>query len=269
MPNPTAPLDARGVRSRLAGTRFADVRYLPQTSSTNDDALKLLGESAARGATIVADYQTAGVGRKGRRWLAPAGSALLFTTILPQPTTASDVWAVPFWTALCVAEAVEAVSGIALDLVWPNDLFAHDRKMGGILSIARIAGEEAWIGCGVGLNIHRPAGDSELAALDPQPVFLDQLAADAQRENVLAAILSQFDRTIDALADPRSVAARWERRARLRGTPYRYRRDIDGIERDGIAERLGPHGALIVRDASVETAIDMADVRVIRRAPSN
>jgi BirA family biotin operon repressor/biotin-[acetyl-CoA-carboxylase] ligase len=266
VPNPSAPLDATRVRAQLAGTRFADVRYVAQTASTNADAQLLLGEPGARGTTIAAEYQTAGVGRKGRRWFAPAGAALLFTTILPESVAASALWAVPFWIAAAVADAIHAHSGIIVELVWPNDLHLGRGKVGGILSVARISGDDAWVGCGVGLNVHRPVGDADLDALEPAPAFLDEFAATVEREALLVAILRAFERSFDDLLEPAMTAARWEERARLAGTVYRYRDDADGIEREGVAVRLGPRGALVIRDASGERTIDLADVRITGRA---
>jgi BirA family biotin operon repressor/biotin-[acetyl-CoA-carboxylase] ligase len=269
VPNETAPLDVLLVRARVAGSRFADVRYVAQTGSTNADARALLGAPDALGTTIVAEYQSAGNGRKGRSWFAPPGSALLFTTILPEPIDAATLWAVPFWIALGVAEAVQECYAVPLELVWPNDLHVHGGKAGGkaggILSVARVAGDDAWVGCGVGLNVVRPAGDPDLDALRPPPVFLDDLAPHPERAALLAAILHRFDRTFTELRDPAAVVARWEHRARLPGTIYRYRSDGDGVEREGVALRIDARGALIVRDASGERTIDMADVRVTGR----
>src|ERR1700733_14979816 len=87
----------------MAGSRFEDVRYQARTGSTNDDANALLARGDALGTTLVAEEQTAGRGRKaGRSWIAAPGSSLLFTTILPATVPAGDLWAVPFWVALCV-----------------------------------------------------------------------------------------------------------------------------------------------------------------------
>jgi len=259
-----SPLDVARVRAALTGTRMADIRYVAETTSTNTDAQALLGISAHAGATLVAERQTAGVGRKGRSWLAPAGSALLFTAILPEPVDASALWAVPFWIALGVADGVERTCGVALDLIWPNDLFARGRKCGGILSVSRIAGTNAYVGCGVGLNVLRPADEADVAAIEPPPVFLNDLLPEPSREKVLAAILHAFDINLGLLADPDRVANAWERRANLAGTPYRFVRDADGVERDGIALRIGPHGTLVVAVAGAEEVVDMADVRVLR-----
>ena len=268
MPNPNAPLDLARIRDGVADTRFGDVRYVAETASTNSDAQPLLGEPTSRGTTLVAEHQTAGVGRKGRAWIAPPGSALLFTSLLPEPIPTTALWAVPFWISLGVAAGVEEACGAVLDLVWPNDLFARGRKCGGILSVTRITSDRADVGCGVGLNVLRPPTDTPLAALTPPPIFFDDLATVPSREAVLVAILHAFDASFAALADPEHIARAWERRAGLAGTPYNYRRDSDGIERSGTALRIGPGGTLIVRGEFGEEAIDMADVRVTATSQS-
>jgi BirA family biotin operon repressor/biotin-[acetyl-CoA-carboxylase] ligase len=196
VPDDDAPLteralDAARVRAALAGTRFADVRYVRETGSTNDDASALLGDVRASGATLVAEYQRAGRGRKpGRSWIAPAGSALTFTTILPARLAAAALWAVPFWTALAVADGVEAACGVRLNLRWPNDLDLGPRKAGGILCVSRVAGPEAHAACGVGLNVRRPDG-AAIAAIDPPPAYLSDAAPHAERETLLAAPTSR------------------------------------------------------------------------------
>jgi BirA family biotin operon repressor/biotin-[acetyl-CoA-carboxylase] ligase len=262
VPNQSAPLDHARVRAALEGTRFSDVRYVSETGSTNADAQALLGQPAAAGATIVAEFQSAGSGRKGRRWFAPPGSALLFTAILPDPIPVTQLWAVPFWIALGVAGTIERLGGPWLDLVWPNDLYLNGGKVGGILSVTRIVGDQAWVGCGVGLNIVRPDDPGELASVAPPPSFIGDVKALA-REDVLAAILNRFNVTLTALADPAAISMAWQARAALPGTIYRYTRDADGIEREGLALKLNEVGALVVRDADGERAIDMADVRVV------
>src|ERR1700736_5474812 len=208
-------MDASSLRAALAGTRFGDVRALRETASTNDDAAALLGDPSSAGATLVAEFQTAGRGRKaGRSWVAPAGSALLFTTILPAAVATGALWAVPFWVALAVADGVEEGCGVRLDLRWPNDLDLGERKAAGILCTSRVTGTEAHVGCGVGLNVRRPA-DPALAAIVPPPAYLSDTAPHVERETVLAAILGAMDGLVDALGRPDAIARAWEERAGL------------------------------------------------------
>ena len=257
------PLDAARVREALAGTRFADVRATRETASTNDDAAALLGDPSAAGATLVAEFQTAGRGRKaGRSWIAPAGSALLFTTILPVAVATDALWAVPFWVALAVADGVEEGCGVRLDLRWPNDLDLGARKAAGILCTSRVLGAAAHVGCGVGINVRRPA-DAALAAIEPPPAFLSDAAPHAEREAVLAGILGAMDGLLDVLDRPADVARAWEDRAGLRGRPYRLRLDADGSIVAGTAVRLDREGGLVVAHGGRESVVHLADARVV------
>jgi BirA family transcriptional regulator, biotin operon repressor / biotin---[acetyl-CoA-carboxylase] ligase len=264
VPDDDVPLlDAARVRSALAGTRFADVRAVRETRSTNDDAAALLGDPTAAGATLVAEFQTAGRGRKaGRAWIAPAGSALLFTTILPVNVAAGALWAVPFWAALAVADGVEEGCGVRLDLRWPNDLDLGAHKAAGILCTSRVAGSEAQVGCGIGLNVRRPANPA-VATIVPPPAYLSDVAPQVERETVLAAILGAMDGLVDALASPDAIARAWEERAGLRGRPYRLRLDADESVIAGTAVRLDHEGGLVVDVDGRERVVHLADARVV------
>ncbi|MBV8298576.1 MAG: biotin--[acetyl-CoA-carboxylase] ligase [Candidatus Eremiobacteraeota bacterium] len=260
---PLATLNAARVREALAGTRFAGVRAVRETASTNDDAAALLGDPRAAGATLVAEFQTAGRGRKaGRSWIAPPGSALLFTTILPEPVASAALWAVPFWTALAVADGVEAACGVRLDLRWPNDLDLGARKAGGILCLSRVLGTEAFAACGVGLNVRRPDA-AAAAAIEPPPAYLSDRAPRVEREAVLAGILGAMDGLLDVLARPADVGRAWEERAALRGQPYRLRLDADGSILEGPAVRLDHEGGLVIASGGRERAVHLADARVL------
>jgi BirA family biotin operon repressor/biotin-[acetyl-CoA-carboxylase] ligase len=264
VPEETAPfraLDVAHVRTALAGSLFGDVRYQALTGSTNDDATPLLARSDTLGTTLVAEEQTAGRGRKaGRSWIAPPGSGLLFTTILPATLPAGDLWAVPFWVALCVADGIARACALHVDLRWPNDLFVNGRKAAGILCVSRVAGDVAHVACGVGINVLRPPA-SALAAIDPPPAFLADAAPHVSREIVLSEVLLAFERRLAALHAPAAVARTYEERAALAGARYRVVVDLGDVELEGIARGLGPEGALRLDVAGVEHAISLADAR--------
>ena len=241
-----------------------DIRETATTGSTNDDALALLGTPGAAGAVLVTDFQHAGRGRKARAWIAPPGSSLLFTTILPRTVPRESLWAVTLWTALGVADGIAAATGLALGLQWPNDLLLGTRKCCGILCVSRVAGDGAWVGCGTGVNVLRPAGDPGLAAIEPPPAFLSDAAPGVERRAVLDAILRAYEARLHDLDDPAGIARAWERRANLAGTPYRLLIDGESTPLDAVAKRLGPDGSLIVDDRGVERTVTLADARVLR-----
>ena len=262
MPEPVVPFrpfDVAHVRGTLGGSRFSDIRYVAQTGSTNDDMTPLLARPDAAGATLVAEEQTAGRGRRaGRTWIARPATALLFTTVLPVAIDTAHLWAVPFWVALAVADGI-LQSSVRVELRWPNDLFANERKVAGILCVSRVIGAAAHVGCGVGVNVIRP--QAALTAIEPPPEFLSDVAPNVIREVVLADILHAFERRLPSLHAPESTKRAYEERAGLAGARYRVRLDVDGTELDGVARGLGPEGALRLDVDGVEHVVALADAR--------
>ncbi|MGZ3504315.1 MAG: biotin--[acetyl-CoA-carboxylase] ligase [Vulcanimicrobiaceae bacterium] len=252
-------------RELVAQTRFASIRDVSVTGSTNDDIARMLGHDQARGLTIVADYQEHGVGRKGRTWVAPPASSLLFTTALPEPLPASNLWIVPFWVALAVKAAL-AEHGVDASLQWPNDLLLRGRKLCGILCISRVTGASAWVGCGVGVNVTRPssrdAADA-LAEISPAPAFCSDVGP-VDREGLLATILGRFDAMLELLRTPQNVARRWEAAAGLPGARYHLLVDGEPQPFEAQALRLATGGSLIVAQDGRQREISLADARVLR-----
>ncbi len=256
--------DAAEVALALRETRFR-LDWRASTESTNDDAAALLGEPSAAGRILAVDYQRRGRGRHARAWLAPAGSSLLCTTVLPEAIAAAALWAVPFWCALAVTDAVERTAGVRLALQWPNDLLLDARKCCGILAQSRVQGSRAYVACGVGLNVRRPAeADAAMRELEPEPAFLSDRASGIRREALLVALAQSYEAQWHWLADPSGIARRWETRAGLLGTAYRILRDGESVPFAARALRIADDGSLIVERGGREERVGLADARVLR-----
>lgn len=124
--------------------------------STNEEARRLATADAANGTVVWARQQTAGRGRRGRKWSSPEGN--LYCSLLLRPTC--PVSAAPqlcFVAAVAVAEALTATLGAAavVRCKWPNDVLVHGRKVAGLLleSAAATDGTLAWVIIGIGVNI--------------------------------------------------------------------------------------------------------------------
>ncbi len=241
-----------------------EIRSYAVTDSTNDDAADLLGHAGDGGLVLLANYQRAGRGRRSRNWVAAPGSSLLFTTLLPASVRSEALWAVPFWTALGVADGIEAATGLRAALQWPNDILLEGRKVCGILCVSRIVGGQAWVGCGTGINIYRPDADPELDAVTPQPAFLSDFVRSPERGAILDAVLAAYVRRLPELQEPTGIARAWERRAGLSGTPYRLLLDGTVTPFVAVARRIANDGALVVEQDGRERNIALADARVIR-----
>jgi BirA family biotin operon repressor/biotin-[acetyl-CoA-carboxylase] ligase len=124
-------------------------RHLRRCDSTNSLARELAAAGAPSGTVVTADEQTAGRGRLGRTWVAPAGKALLYSAILTPLERRHRL--LPLAVPVAVCEAVEAVAPVGAAIKWPNDVWIGDRKCAGILIEARP--QDGWAVIGVGVNV--------------------------------------------------------------------------------------------------------------------
>ena len=122
--------------------------HLRETASTNDRARELAEAGAPAGTVVTAGEQSAGRGRHGRRWSAPAGSALLCSFVVRPLEQHQSL--LPLAVPLAVCEAAEALAPVRCQVKWPNDVWLDERKLAGVLIEAR---PPEWAVIGVGLNL--------------------------------------------------------------------------------------------------------------------
>src|SRR3990172_7023153 len=107
-----------------------------ELSSTIDRARSAIEEGAPEGTVILADCQTAGRGRRGRRWVSPSGGLWLSVVLRPS-LFPRQLGRLAIAAAVAAAEAVEEKAGLEVGLKWPNDLQVKGRKLAGILLESR------------------------------------------------------------------------------------------------------------------------------------
>jgi BirA family transcriptional regulator, biotin operon repressor / biotin---[acetyl-CoA-carboxylase] ligase len=125
-------------------------RHYRRVDSTNERAKELAMAGAPGGLVVSADEQTAGRGRRGNEWFAPAGSCLLYSALL-RPFAADEAPLLPIAVPIAVCEAAEEVAPVRCQVKWPNDVWVDERKVAGVLVEARP--DEGWAVIGVGLNV--------------------------------------------------------------------------------------------------------------------
>ena len=134
------------VLPRLRGRFGHQYRYVESTPSTQ----LLLPPDAPEGAVVVAGEQTAGRGRLGRRWLAPAGTSLLCSLQLRPEVPGERLPELTGVAARACAEAIQAVTALETSVKFPNDVLVHGRKTAGVLAEAR----EGRVVLGIGVNVN-------------------------------------------------------------------------------------------------------------------
>ena len=203
--------------------------------STNDRALELAADPSNAFATVIADEQTAGRGRRGAGWYSPPGAGLWMSVVLPWLRPAPHV---TLLIGLAVAEALEqGAPGVRVWLKWPNDLQVGRRKLGGVL--CETAGAAAVAGIGINL---RPLKDPP-ANLLARATALESEAGSTLAANMLAGfvIMSLRRRVASGSALDADALAELARRDALAGT------HVDTDEHgSGIACGIDPDGALVL-----------------------
>src|SRR5262245_62315142 len=107
---------------------------------------------APEGAVVLADYQTAGRGQRGRGWIAPARAALLCSGVL-RPDLPMGRWPeIPLMAGCAIAEGLEAAGPLAVELKWPNDVLIGPWKVAGVLAEG-VASSPGLVVLGVGVNV--------------------------------------------------------------------------------------------------------------------
>ncbi len=210
--------------------------HLRRTDSTNTRARELAARGAPHGTLVTAAEQTAGRGRQGRTWAAPAGRALLCTVLIREPTRL-----LPLAVGVAVADTV----GADARLKWPNDVLLHGRKVAGILVEGRP--QERWAVAGIGVNV-------ALRESDIPPELRDRAATmgldPGAIEPTLARLLVALERWLTAPS--RDVLAAFRARDALAGHTVRWaggRGRADGVDDQGRLSVLVGGGEHVTLDA--------------------
>jgi BirA family biotin operon repressor/biotin-[acetyl-CoA-carboxylase] ligase len=162
-----------------------DVLLFEQVSSTLDVAHHI-APGARAGTLVLAEEQTAGRGRQGRRWTSAAGAGV-WLTLVERPLDSEALDVLSLRCGLYAAEALDALADAPIGVKWPNDLHVGARKLAGILIETRWRGSAPdWVAIGFGLNVVAPdldtgvglrAGVTRLAALERLVPALRRAAA--------------------------------------------------------------------------------------------
>jgi BirA family biotin operon repressor/biotin-[acetyl-CoA-carboxylase] ligase len=182
--------------------------YQEEVDSTNLWARRLAEQGAPEGTLVIAESQSKGKGRLGRSWDSPPGLGLWISFILKPRIALAVLAGITTVTAVAMAEAVYRVTGIQLQLKWPNDLWGAGRKLAGIL--AEVKGEQDRINflvVGIGVNVnHLPADfPPELAG---RATSLRILKGDMiSRQELLREFLSRFETAYTTITEQGLVQA--------------------------------------------------------------
>ena len=247
-----APLAADKIRECLASevrAHVRDIETLWAIDSTNSVLLGRPNPPALTSDVLLAEYQSAGRGRRGRAWLAPPGAGICLSFSWTFREVPAELGALGLVIGVCILRALRELGVGNLELKWPNDLLVAGRKLGGVL--IELRAESAGPACviiGIGLNVSLGAqlqqkiAETGIAATDLKSAGL----TDAPRNRVVAAIVSaclkglvEFER--EAL---KPFMEEWRRADALNGKAV----NVSGAQgtAKGVARGIDVHGAFLL-----------------------
>jgi BirA family biotin operon repressor/biotin-[acetyl-CoA-carboxylase] ligase len=258
-----AALDAARVQQSLAGGRIGTpFYYFREIDSTNSHARGLADVGAAEGLVVVAESQTQGRGRLGRRWESPPFANLYLSILLRPKILPAHAAQITLMAAVALADVVDAHAPGRAAIKWPNDILVGNKKLAGILTEACCDVERVrYVILGIGINVNYSI-DAMPEEIRPRATSLLEVTGKRiHRETFLRRLLQGIERCYGELeqAGFAALAPRWQSYFAWRGR--RVRVELLDQVTIGTAQGIDRDGALLlVDDGGVERRILAGDV---------
>lgn len=192
----TDVLSAGGIRKHLVPELAAiDIRLFDSVGSTNELLRKHANADASSWTAFLAHEQTAGRAKSGRTFFSPRGTGVYLSLLIrPEKCSLSRMTRFSVEAALAACGAIEEVSGEKAEIKWVNDIFAHGKKVCGILTEGKVSIEEGgldYVIIGVGINVYEPDGGFP-PNMKSTVSFLFRRTRPGAKNRLAASFLNQF-----------------------------------------------------------------------------
>src|SRR6266516_5900583 len=243
------------LRQRLKGSLFGKrIYHFFKTDSTNRVALELGHDGEAEGAVVLAEEQTAGRGRAGRAWHSDRASGIYVTLLLRPKLAPVQAPLLTMMAGLSAHSAVQALTGLTVDLKWPNDLLIQGKKVGGILTEMHAEPNQVrFVIVGIGLNVNQEKFPDEFANIATS--LRTETGKPQSRTEVLVRLLREFENDYNRFVREGvgSVITRFEsvssyakgRRVRVTNGTESYLGTTTGLAPEGLLQVTRDDGKVV------------------------
>ena len=260
-------LDAARILECLPQTTLVLLRHLEvheAVESTSDRLLAIDDLPPGRFDACLAEFQSAGRGRRGRHWVAPFASGLCLSVNWNFRDAPAMLGALSLAAGVAVLRALGRLGFARLSLKWPNDILCGDAKLGGILIDLRgEAAGPAYVVVGIGINVRLPrAARERLAAGGVDAVDLAALGRAPTRNDLAAVLIAELTQAL-AEFGVRGLAAfleEWQAADALAGRSVRVL--LGGQPLEGLARGVDADGALLLEIDGARRRILSGEVSV-------
>jgi BirA family biotin operon repressor/biotin-[acetyl-CoA-carboxylase] ligase len=251
-----------GLKTRVIGR---EIHLFPEVASTNTLAMEMASNGAPEGTVVLAETQTGGKGRRGRKWISPKGNLYLSVILRPDiPLYKAPV--ITLMGAVAAASTMRRMCEVKAFIKWPNDILVSGRKVGGLLTEMSAEQDRVrHIVLGIGID-----ANMELEALPPDVrAQATTLAAEAGGKIDRTAFLQQLLRELDRwyrvfLANEQDILMEWKSLNITTGN----RVAISGAGEilEGLAQGIDDEGRLVIRqDNGTVRTVAAGDVTIVKK----
>lgn len=238
--------------------------FYPETDTTNDRIRELAQEGAPEGALAVAELQTAGRGRRGRAWQAPAESGVWMSLLLRPNIPPTQASVLTLLAGIALTEAIQDVTGLQVGIKWPNDILLNGKKLVGILTEMDCDMETIHsVTVGMGINVNTKDFPEELEGIATS-LYLES-GREYDRAELVGRAMERFEALYEAFLEQGGSFAPFQERYRRKC--LNIGKEVRVIGRETyLAEVLDitPEGELIVKrkDNGAEEVVFSGEVSI-------
>ncbi|TDT50317.1 biotin--[acetyl-CoA-carboxylase] ligase [Fonticella tunisiensis] len=170
--------------------------YLESTTSTNDIAKEYAEKGEKEGLVVIAEVQTKGRGRMGRRWITPGRDSISITILLRPEISPYMAPSITPVLAVSVVEMLREITGFEIGIKWPNDVVLDRKKVCGILTeMSAEIDVVKYIIVGIGINVNQETFDNEIENIATS--LRKYSGKKYDRKAILSGILNRFERNYE------------------------------------------------------------------------
>jgi len=243
-------LDVVRVQEQLAGGRIGkSIHYFREIGSTNSHLRELAEAGATEGTVVVAESQSQGRGRLGRRWESPPFANLYLSILLRPKLLPAHAAQITLMAAVALADAVDGYIPGQAAIKWPNDILIGNKKLAGILTEASCDAEKLYfVILGIGINLNYIAAAMPETIRQRATSLMEVTGQPIKRESFLRRLIQGVERCYGELeqAGFDALAPRWQSYFAWRGK--RVRVELLDQVTIGVAQGIDRDGALILLD---------------------
>ena len=250
-----------GLETKVIGQR---TYYFDSIDSTQNQALKMAKEEESNGTVIIAEKQTGGRGRSGRKWISPKGG-IWFSIILHPKFDISNTTLFPIAASLALSYAIEKTCKVSTELKWPNDLTVKGKKLAGMLVDATLESnriENLILGIGINFNVNIKEIEKMLKKM-PNYYGVSNLNEQKNKKNpveLIQSFLLELEKVYEELNNnqTKKIIVEWTKRSSTIGKKIEINTNDGKIK--GEAIKIDNDGGLIIKSKSKTNKIIAGDI---------